>query len=128
MVYAEKYVGFWLSFTLPTILFILCPIIMFLCRNKYSRSPPTGSVTAKAWKVWMLAMKGRWSINPVQTYRNFHSDDFWERVKPSNIDPASRPGWMTFDDEWVDQVRRGLLACKVFLWYPLYCKSFSVCP
>ncbi|KAA8895246.1 MFS peptide transporter [Sphaerosporella brunnea] len=125
MVYAEKYVGFWLSFTLPTILFLFCPMIMFLCRNKYSTSPPTGSVTSKAWNACMLAMKGRWSINPVKTYRNLHADDFWDACKPSKIDPASRPTWMTFDDEWVDQLRRGLLACKVFLWYPLYWLAYN---
>lgn len=27
---------------------------------------------------------------------------------------------MTFDDMWVDEVRRGLKACTVFLWYPLW--------
>jgi POT family proton-dependent oligopeptide transporter len=32
---------------------------------------------------------------------------------------------MTFDDEWVDEVRRGLLACKVFLWYPLYWLAYN---
>jgi len=52
-----------------------------------------------------------------------HADDFWDRVKPTNIELSQRPVWMTFDDEWVDQVRRGLLACKVFLWYPVYCKT-----
>ena len=46
--------------------------------------------------------------------------DFWVNVKPSHLG-ASKPAWMDFDDEWVDEVRRGLLACKVFLWYPLYC-------
>ena len=67
MVYAEKYVGFWLSFTLPTIMFCFCPTIMFLMRNRYVRRPPTGSVLGKALKLWGLAMKGRWSINPVRT-------------------------------------------------------------
>lgn len=125
MVYAEKNVGFWLSFTLPTILFLFCPMVMWVCRNKYERSPPTGNVTAKAVKVWKLAMRGRWSINPVRTYRNMHADDFWERVKPSNLGPSQRPVWMTFDDEWVDQVRRGLMACKVFLWYPVYWMAYN---
>lgn len=55
--------------------------------------------------------------------KNFQDPEFWNKVKPSNIAPADRPVWMTFDDEWVDEVRRGLLACKVFLWYPLYCKQ-----
>lgn len=54
--------------------------------------------------------------------KNFNDPEFWNKVKPSNIPIANRPAWMTFDDEWVDEVRRGLLACKVFLWYPLYCK------
>ena len=32
---------------------------------------------------------------------------------------------MTFSDEWVDEVRRGLRAYMVFCWFPLYCKSPS---
>lgn len=43
------------------------------------------------------------------------------------MDPASRPAWMTFDDEWVDQVRRGLKACTVFLWYPIYWLAYNQC-
>jgi proton-dependent oligopeptide transporter, POT family len=27
---------------------------------------------------------------------------------------------MTFDDQWVDEVRRGFAACAVFTWYPLF--------
>lgn len=29
---------------------------------------------------------------------------------------------MTFDDQWVDEVARGLKACGVFCWFPIYCK------
>ena len=65
MVVAEKYVGFWLSFVLPTIMFCLCPLILFVCRNKYDVTPPTGSVLGKAFKLWGFALKGRWSWNPV---------------------------------------------------------------
>lgn len=43
---------------------------------------------------------------------------------PSRLGP-SKPAWMNFDDAWVDEVRRGLLACKVFLWYPLYWLAYS---
>lgn len=32
---------------------------------------------------------------------------------------------MTFDDIWVDEVRRGLKACTVFLWYPLWWLSYN---
>jgi len=27
---------------------------------------------------------------------------------------------MTFDDKWVEEVRRGFKACSVFMWYPIY--------
>ena len=67
MVYAEKYVGYWLSFVLPTALFLCCPAIMFLMRNKYARRPPTGSVFHKAIKLWGFAARGRWSLNPIRT-------------------------------------------------------------
>ncbi|KAI4218571.1 MAG: hypothetical protein L6R36_008882 [Xanthoria steineri] len=124
MVYAEKYVGFWLSFVLPTCLFLCCPTVMWLMRNKYARRPPTGSVLTKALKLWVLAMKGRWSLNPVTTAKNMRSDEFWESVKPSRLGQA-KPVWMTFDDVWVDEVRRGFKACTVFLWIPLYWLAYN---
>ncbi|PLW52279.1 hypothetical protein PCASD_00057 [Puccinia coronata f. sp. avenae] len=44
MVYAEKYVGFWLAYLLPTILFCTCPLVMVLGKPLYVLRPPTGSV------------------------------------------------------------------------------------
>ncbi|KAK2739958.1 hypothetical protein FQN57_006277 [Myotisia sp. PD_48] len=123
MVYAEKYVGFWLSFLLPTLMFCICPLVLYFCRNLYILTTPAGSVYGKAFRVWGLAMKGRFSINPIRTYRNFQAEDFWEQAKPSNI--VDKPAWMTFDDAWVDEVRRGLLACAVFLWYPLFWLAYN---
>ncbi|ODH41018.1 hypothetical protein ACO22_01469 [Paracoccidioides brasiliensis] len=123
MVYAEKYVGFYLSFLLPTCMFCVCPLVLFVLRNKYNRKRPAGSVYGKAFKVWRLATKGQVSWNPFKTYRNFHDPHLWDRAKPSNI--AVRPAWMTFDDAWVDEVRRGIKACAVFLWYPLYWLSYN---
>jgi POT family proton-dependent oligopeptide transporter len=124
MVYVEKYVGFWLSFLLPTILFCCCPVVLWFCRNKYHKSPPTGSVLIRAIKLLFLAQKGRWSINPVTTRKNLKADSFWEDVKPSHLG-ANKPSWMQFDDAWVDQVARGLRACSCFTWIPLYWLSYN---
>ncbi|KAF9459267.1 peptide transporter PTR2A [Collybia nuda] len=90
--YAEKYVGFWLAYTIPAIVLLLCP---------------------------RFAARGRWSPDPVRTFRRLTADDFWENVKPSK-QVRPKPMWMTFDDNWVDEVRRGLKACAVFCWYPIY--------
>lgn len=125
MVYSEKYVGFWLSFFLPTILLCLCPAVIFACRNQYKRTPPQGSVLGKSFKLFFTAMKGRLHVNPVTTYKHLHDGTFWENVKPSHFSPERRPAWMTFDDAWVDEVRRGFHACSVFLWYPLYWITYN---
>ena len=49
--------------------------------------------------------------------------DFWENVKPSK--QVVKPDWMTFDDAWVDEVRRGLKACTVFLHYPVWWLAYN---
>ncbi|MBE3049478.1 hypothetical protein IMZ48_44665 [Candidatus Bathyarchaeota archaeon] len=117
MVYAEKYVGFWLSFLLPTVLFLLCPIIMLLCRNKYARRPPTGSVLGKASALLAYGIRKN-------NLRSINNDSFWESIRPSQLGP-DRPAFMTFDDAWVDEVRRGLNACAVFLWFPVFWLAYG---
>ncbi|EKV11604.1 MFS peptide transporter, putative [Penicillium digitatum] len=123
MVYAERYVGFWLSYLLPTAMFCLCPAVLLLCRKHYILTPPSGSIYPKAFKVSMLAMKGHWTLNPVRWFKS-SSTDIWAAVKPSQLG-VNKPVWMDFDDAWVDEVRRGLLACRVFLWYPLYWLAYN---
>lgn len=125
MVYCEKYVGFWLSFLLPTLMLCLCPFILWYGKDKYVRTPPAGSVLGKAMRIFWRANRGRWSLNPVATYKRLNDGTFWEDVKPSNIEPSRRPRWMTFDDLWVDEVRRGFAACSVFCWYPLYWLTYN---
>lgn len=126
MVYCEKYVGFYLAFLLPTIMLCIAVPVVVLGRKKYVQSPPQGSVLGKAIKLWALATKGRWSINPRTTWRNMTDDSFWEDVKPSNMPAETIPKWMKeIDDEWVNQVARGFKACNVFLWFPLYWVTYN---
>lgn len=122
MAYAERYVGFYLSFMLPTLMFCTTLPVLYFCRNWYSRRPPEGSVLGPAVKLLIRATKGRWSINPLATWKNMNDGTFWDKVKPSNIPVEQRPKWMTFDDAWVEEVGRGFAACSVFLWLPLYCE------
>ncbi|KAJ9120010.1 hypothetical protein QFC22_002907 [Naganishia vaughanmartiniae] len=88
MVYAEKYVGFWLS--------------------------------PSAVNVIRAASKGRWSLNPKVLF----GPRDWDAAKPSQIE-GERPAWMKFDDAWVDEVKRAISACKVFLFYPVYWIAYN---
>lgn len=120
MVYAEKYVGFWLAFLLPTLMFCLCPLVMILGKPLYTLKPPTGSVLGKALKLAKLA-----TITKFQASRKHVKQiGFWEAVKPSHL-ADQRPTWMNFNDEWVDEVKRGVEACRVFLWFPIYWLTYN---
>ena len=37
--YAEKYIGFWLAFLFPTLMFLTTPLIMWWGRKRYRQSP-----------------------------------------------------------------------------------------
>jgi POT family proton-dependent oligopeptide transporter len=101
----------------------MCPLVIFLCRKKYKLYPPTGSPLRKAFGIWNMAIKNRWSWNPIKYRKRSHEPGFWSDVYPSKI--TNKPKWMDFDDAWVDEVARGLQACKVFLWYPLYWLAYG---
>jgi len=107
------------------VVFLFCPFVLFAGRKRYIRSPPTGSVLALFLQAFGFAAKGKWSLNPIRTYKNLTADDFWDGVKPSKVPLEQQPAWMKFDDQWVSEVRRGLKACSVFLWYPIYWLTYN---
>jgi POT family proton-dependent oligopeptide transporter len=102
-----------LQFLLPTILFAAAPLILFFNRKNYILSPPTGSILSKFFH--MLGF----------TWKNKQGKFNWDVAKPSNVPVERRPAWMTYDDAWVEEVKRGLRACKVFLFLPLFFVSGS---
>ncbi|KAF7554385.1 hypothetical protein G7Z17_g2938 [Cylindrodendrum hubeiense] len=114
MVYVEKYVGFWLAFLIPTALFMIAPIVLAINKKHYKLSPPTGSVLGKFLHMFWYVQK---------QCKLFKLD--WDLAKPSNVPVDSRPEWMTYDDAWVDEVRRGLMACKVFLFLPVFFLAYN---
>jgi POT family proton-dependent oligopeptide transporter len=124
MAYAERYVGFYLSFLVPTIFFCTTFPVLFFCRKHYKHAKPEGSVLGASVKLFFKAAKGRWHLNPVATWRHMNDGTFWQKVKPSYLG-ANAPKWMNFDDAWVDEVARAWSACSVFNWLPLYWITYN---
>ncbi|ORZ25685.1 POT family-domain-containing protein [Absidia repens] len=99
----EKNVGFWPAYLLPTAMFVPCIIVVILGRNQYVQNPPRGSVFVEAGEGGM------------------------EACKPSNLlhthpDMVAKATW---DDIFVDELRRALRACVVFCWFPIYWLCYS---
>jgi POT family proton-dependent oligopeptide transporter len=119
MVFAERYVGFYLAFLIPLIFFALSIPVLILCKKHYKLTPPAGSVLGPAFKLFFKALGHGLSANPLTTIRNWKKGEGWDKVKPSALG-ANKPSWYNFDDAWVDEVRRGFGACGVFMWVPIY--------
>ncbi|KAG1079552.1 hypothetical protein G6F42_023708 [Rhizopus arrhizus] len=107
----EKNVGFWPAFLLPTLMFIPAIIVVLLGRKHYVQNPPRGSVFLEAGRLFLLAFKTK-SL---------------EACKPSNLN-RERPELAekcTWDDVFVDELKRTLKACVVFCWFPIYWLCYS---
>ncbi|KAI8059137.1 POT family-domain-containing protein [Gongronella butleri] len=102
----EKNVGFYAAYLLPLCMFIPCMVVIVLGRKQYVSAPPRGSVVLEAAKVIFYSFK-------VGGFAN---------TKPSVL-AVSHPelaAKATWDDIFVDELKRGLSACAIFCWFPLY--------
>ena len=99
-VYAEQDIGFWLSYTLPTVILCLAPFVMWWGKNKYHKQAPGGSVFLTAIRLLRFATKKAASNKQMSFWKNIRSRSFWDNVKPSTLEKAgeTKPKWMTFDD------------------------------
>ncbi|KAI9272742.1 POT family-domain-containing protein [Phascolomyces articulosus] len=104
----EKNVGFWPAYVLPTLMFIPCICVVLLGRKRYIQHPPRGSVFVEAGKLFWLA--------------SFKVKGGLDACKPSQL-AISHPeiaAQVTHDDVFVDELKRTLKACIIFLWFPIW--------
>ncbi|TFK53840.1 MFS peptide transporter [Heliocybe sulcata] len=114
--YSEKLVGYWLAFLLPTIIFMLLPLLLAFLYTRTIQSPPSGSELGRVMKIWGLAAK--------ENKGKFWRKDFWDAAKPSRLAAKGittlRGKPIDWNDKFVDDVVRTFDACKIFLYFPIY--------
>nr|GAT56475.1 PTR2-domain-containing protein [Mycena chlorophos] len=117
--YSEKRIGYWLAYLLPGILYILMPITLVVVYPKLVRLPPQGSVVLDAFKVFKTIFSRAGFRGMIKGGEN------WNVAKPSNIAASgglkNKPAtWLTWDDDFVDELKRTIAACKLFLFLPIF--------
>jgi len=130
---AEINIGYWAAYFIPTALYLMVPAVMFAGRNMYISYPPRGSVHLEAYRVLREVYSGVWSINPVKTWRRLRDPKKWDKARPSVVGGGDieRTGKIfegadlsafipTWDDTFVDEMRRTWNAVKVFVFFPLF--------
>ncbi|KAF7591056.1 hypothetical protein BBP40_002016 [Aspergillus hancockii] len=115
--YSAKRVGYWLAYLIPGIMYFFMPIILVLAYKKTIKSPPQGNVLGDTLRVIKLAIKHN-------GLRKFGTKAYFDAVKSSELarrGVASYKGRpISWDDGFVDDVQRTLVACQIFLFYPIY--------
>jgi proton-dependent oligopeptide transporter, POT family len=126
-VYAAQRVGFWLAYLVPTIVYLLMPIVLWVGYKRYVKTAPRGSVILEALRVFRLAHQGAWSWNPVILFRNLIGKADWNAARPKLDGVIEKSGsrGITWDNDFVDEIRRALYACKVFILYPAFWISYN---
>ncbi|CEJ81805.1 hypothetical protein VHEMI01915 [[Torrubiella] hemipterigena] len=99
----EKYKGFWTAYLLCFCVFNIGIVILITRRNSYIVHPPKGSVITDAFKAIGIMI---WNRN-------------MDSAKPS-VRASTNQKSVNWDDHFVDELKRALRACKVFIFYPVF--------
>jgi dipeptide/tripeptide permease len=115
-VYAEKRIGFWLAFLLPGIIYFLLPLGLLVTYKKTHRVKPSGSAINEFFQIIKVAVARNKGIA--------WKKGFWNAAKPSVLASAGITSWdgkpIHWSDALVDDVRRTLNACLMFLYFPVW--------
>ncbi|CAO2657034.1 Nn.00g058370.m01.CDS01 [Neocucurbitaria sp. VM-36] len=102
--YMERDVDFWSAYLLCLCVFLVGTLVLVLGRKVYVVRPPQGSVVTDAFRVIWMMIKNR----------------KMDGAKPSYQAGLGRDSNLRWDDHFVEEVKRALVACKVFTFYPIY--------
>ncbi|KAF7953267.1 hypothetical protein EAE96_006479 [Botrytis aclada] len=102
--YMERDVGFWSAYLMCLCVFMVGFLTLLLGRKRYIVRPPKGTVITDAFKI----------IGQMIKYRNLNA------AKPSYRAANNLPQTTPWNEQFVDEVKRALVACRVFVFYPIY--------
>lgn len=108
--YAEKYRGFWVAFLMPGIIYFLLPILLLWMNKRLVKKPVVGSELVQFFKIIGAAIK--------QNKGKLWGKNFWAAARPSSL--AQKGITVSWSDKNVMDVYRTLVACQIFLYFPLW--------
>ncbi|ABN64941.1 peptide transporter [Scheffersomyces stipitis CBS 6054] len=102
----EHHVGFWAAYLLPFCFFFIALAALALGRNQYIKTPVSDKIVNKTFKCAWIGLRNGFNL---------------EAAKPSN-NPEKNYPW---SDKFVEEVRRAIYGCKVFVFYPIYWVTYG---
>lgn len=111
--YSEKYIGYWLAYLIPGILYLLLPALLLFYYKRTIKLPPSRTAYDEVYTIIWIALKK----NGLRIFQK----GFWDAARPSvlraNGVTEYRGKPISWDDALVDDVRRTFSACQIFLYF-----------
>jgi len=101
----ELNIGFWSAYLLPLCMFVVGVITLVVGKKYYVVRPPRGSVVLHAFRAMWIGVRNKFNMNA---------------AKPSYQSEYGRKHSTPWDDLFVEEIKRALVACKVFVFFPIY--------
>jgi dipeptide/tripeptide permease len=106
----ELHVGFWSAYLLPLIMFCVGYVVLVSGKKRYIIKPPQGGVIGNCFRALYIAARNGGSL---------------DKAKASAQSHGQSKSLVTWDDKFIDELKTALVACKVFLFFPIYWVCFS---
>ncbi|KAJ7481993.1 putative MFS peptide transporter [Mycena latifolia] len=105
----EKYIDFWAGFLLPFCSICVTLAVLVLGSSKFVKEPPQGTILPQAMRAFWLGIRGGFKM---------------DAASPA-VQATKHQRIVEWDETFIDDLKRGLLACRVFLAWPflLICQS-----
>ena len=110
--YTEKYIGWWLSFLLPLLLYLPLPLLLWFLHKRLVLYPPGGSDLANVFRVVGICLKNG-------GYKRIGRKGFWDVAKPSVMAANGNPREVAWNDGFIEDVRRTFQATGIFCFFPI---------
>ncbi|KAK4494400.1 hypothetical protein PRZ48_014698 [Zasmidium cellare] len=109
--YSAKYVGWWLAFLLPLLLYLPLPLLLWWLKPRLNLHKPGGSDLPNAIRVISKCLSGGGIFR-------IGRHGWWDAAKPSVI--AAKGGSETrYNDQFVEDVKRATQATGMFCFFPV---------
>lgn len=110
--YTERYVGWWVSYFIPLILYLPLIPMLLLLKKKLVLHPPGGSDLGKVVKIVAICLRSG-------GLKKMFRKGFFDPAKPSVLAQQGKSADVPWDDGFVDDVGRAFQACAIFMFFPI---------
>lgn len=106
----ESRVGFWSAYLLPLVMFGIGFTVLVRGKKAYVIKPPQGGVIGHCFRALYIAVRHGFNL---------------DAARPSSCLVGAARHKISWDDKFIDELKTALVACKVFLFFPIYWLTFS---